>query len=225
MFRKSNNLQLIRQYLINCQNVNNSAINNAYNDLLIEEEDFKLLRDSIDNYDNFDNIQLATRLSTHDLLEFRRISSYLYRKNKKYKQSIELSKKDKLYKDAIETANESRDVELAEELLKWFVENQLKESFSACLYVCYELLKPDIVLEIAWRNQLMDYAMPYLIQFTREYSQRVEELEKKQVEVKDEPSIIQPPVQMNQPLMLTQSPWGYQPQQQQPMQSQYMYQY
>ena len=51
----------------------------AYNELLIDEEDFKSLRDSIDHFDNFDNIALAQRLEKHELLEFRRIAAHLYK--------------------------------------------------------------------------------------------------------------------------------------------------
>lgn len=29
---------------------------------------------------------------------------------------------------------------------------------------CYDLLRPDVILELAWRHNIMDFAMPYLIQ-------------------------------------------------------------
>ena len=54
-------------------------MNDAYNDLLIEEEDYKTLRDSIDSFDNFDNTGLAKRLEKHELLEFRRLAAHLYK--------------------------------------------------------------------------------------------------------------------------------------------------
>jgi clathrin heavy subunit-like protein len=54
-------------------------VNDAYNDLLIEEEDYKTLRDSIDSFDNFDNSGLARRLEKHELLEFRRLAAHLYK--------------------------------------------------------------------------------------------------------------------------------------------------
>jgi clathrin heavy chain len=54
-------------------------VNDAYNDLLIEEEDYKTLRDSIDSFDNFNNISLAKRLQNHELLEFRRLAAHLYK--------------------------------------------------------------------------------------------------------------------------------------------------
>jgi hypothetical protein len=54
-------------------------VNDAYNDLLIEEEDYKTLRDSIDSFDNFDNTGLAKRLEKHELLEFRRLAAHLYK--------------------------------------------------------------------------------------------------------------------------------------------------
>jgi hypothetical protein len=58
---------------------NLEAVNDAYNDLLIEEEDYKTLRDSIDSFDNFNNIGLARRLERHELLEFRRLAAHLYK--------------------------------------------------------------------------------------------------------------------------------------------------
>ncbi|KAJ3163550.1 hypothetical protein HDU86_000131 [Geranomyces michiganensis] len=208
MFQKSNNLPLIKPYLISVQQANNQAVNTAYNDLLIEEEDYKSLRDSIDNFDNFDNLALAQRLEKHELLEFRRIAAHLYKKNRRWKQSITLSKQDKLYKDAMETAAISRDTETAEELLQFFIESDKKECFAACLFTCYELLRPDVIMEIAWRNGLNDFAMPYFIQVTREYMTKIDRLEKsnsertqKEEEKEKQETTITPG--LGNPLMLT----------------------
>ncbi|KAF9962551.1 hypothetical protein BGZ72_003150 [Mortierella alpina] len=178
MFQKSDNLPLIKNYLVSVQSVNNLAVNTAYHDLLIEEEDFDRLRKSLDTYSNFDNIALAIRLEGHELLEFRRIAAHLFKRNKKWRQSMTLSKQDRLYKDAMETAAESRDTSVAEELLQYFVESGHKECFAACLYICYDLVRPDVVMELAWRHQLTDFAMPYMVQFTREYVSKVDRLEK-----------------------------------------------
>lgn len=62
--------------------MNIEAVNEAYNELLIEEEDYKTLRDSIDSFDNFNNIALAKRLEKHELLEFRRLAAHLYKASK-----------------------------------------------------------------------------------------------------------------------------------------------
>lgn len=80
------------------QSLNNKAINEALNSLLIDEEDYTGLRTSIDAFDHFDNIALAQSLEKHDLIEFRRIAAYLYKGNNRWKQSVELCKKDKLFK-------------------------------------------------------------------------------------------------------------------------------
>ncbi|CAF4543752.1 unnamed protein product, partial [Didymodactylos carnosus] len=104
------------------QNINNKAINEALNNLLIEEEDYQGLRNSIDAYDNFDNISLAQRLEKHELIEFRRVGAYLYKGNNRWKQAVELTKKDRLYKDSMTYAAESRQVEIAEELIAWFLD-------------------------------------------------------------------------------------------------------
>lgn len=74
------------------------AVNEALNGILIEEEDYQSLRSSIDAFDNFDNIQLAQELEKHELIEFRRISAYLYRGNNRWQQAVELCKRDHLYK-------------------------------------------------------------------------------------------------------------------------------
>ena len=108
MFRKSDNLPLIRSYLIAVQNLDIHAVNEAVHDLLIEEEDYQTLLDVIDQYSNFDHISLASRLEKHELLAFRRIAAHLYKVNKKWEDSINLSKSDKLYIDAIITASTSK---------------------------------------------------------------------------------------------------------------------
>lgn len=75
--------------------------------------------------------------------------------------------------DAMQYASESKDIELAEELLQWFLQEDKKECFAACLFTCYDLLRPDVVLETAWRHNIMDFAMPYFIQVMREYLSKV----------------------------------------------------
>uniref|UniRef100_A0A4W5P6Y9 Clathrin, heavy chain b (Hc) n=1 Tax=Hucho hucho TaxID=62062 RepID=A0A4W5P6Y9_9TELE len=172
-FMKTKQLSLVKPYLRSVQNHNNKGVNEALNNLFITEEDYAALRASIDAYDNFDNITLAQGLEKHELIEFRRIAAYLFKGNNRWKQSVELCKKDKLYKDAMQYASESKDVELAEELLAWFLEEDKKECFAACLFTCYDLLRPDVVLETAWRHNIMDFSMPYFIQVMREYLSKV----------------------------------------------------
>merc|ERR1719359_1635920 len=53
------------------------------------------------------------------------------------------------------------------------------ECFCACLYTCYDFVPPDVAMELAWRKNMLDYAMPYLIQVLREYTGRVDALDKK----------------------------------------------
>lgn len=68
---------------------------------------------------------------------------------------------------------ESKEAELAESLLQWFLEEDRKECFAACLFASYDLLHPDVVLELAWRHNIVDFAMPYFIQVMREYLGKV----------------------------------------------------
>ncbi|SOV19989.1 clathrin heavy chain,putative [Plasmodium sp. gorilla clade G2] len=50
-------------------------------------------KNSIDEYDNFNQTNLLNKLENHKLPEMRRIAALLYKKNKKYKEAINLSKK------------------------------------------------------------------------------------------------------------------------------------
>lgn len=119
MFEKSDNIPLIKPFLLNVQSQNKRAVNNAINDLLIEEEDYKTLRDSVENYDNYDPVDLTQRLERHELVFFRQIAASIYRKNKRWDKSIALSKQDKLFKDAIETAAISGKSDVVEELTRY----------------------------------------------------------------------------------------------------------
>ncbi len=69
---------------------------------------------------------LAMKIENHELLEFRRVAAALYKKNKRWAQSVSLSKADKMYKDAIDTAAESGDADLVEDLLRFFVSVQVR---------------------------------------------------------------------------------------------------
>ncbi|XP_042817740.1 clathrin heavy chain 2 isoform X5 [Panthera tigris] len=206
-FSKAGQLPLVKPYLRSVQSHNNKSVNEALNHLLTEEEDYQGLRASIDAYDNFDNIALAQRLEKHQLIEFRRIAAYLYKGNNRWAQSVELCKKDHLYKDAMQHAAESRDAELAEKLLQWFLEEGKRECFAASLFTCYDLLPPDVVLELAWRHNLVDLAMPYFIQVMREYLSKVDRLDASESLRKQEEHVVEPaPLLFGQQLMLTAGP-------------------
>uniref|UniRef100_A0A5F9DSZ0 Clathrin heavy chain n=1 Tax=Oryctolagus cuniculus TaxID=9986 RepID=A0A5F9DSZ0_RABIT len=110
-------------------------------------------------------------------------------------------------KDAMQHAAESRDAELATKLLQWFLEEGRRECFAASLFTCYDLLHPDVVLELAWRHNLMDFAMPYFIQVMREYLSKVDKLDAWDSLRKQEERMVEPaPLVLGQQLMLTAGP-------------------
>lgn len=184
--RKLNQLSLILPYLKSVQQHNSAAVNEAILEIYTEGEQFEELRNSIEEYDNFDQIALAQKLEKHELVEMRRIAALVFKKNKRYKQSIELSKQDMMYRDAMETAFESGNADLCESLLRYFVDNNHKECFAACLYTCYDYIRPDVALELAWRKGLTDFCMPYLIQVMREYTSRLDALDRKTLKKEEE---------------------------------------
>lgn len=48
----------------------------------------------------------------------------------------------------METAAQSGDPEIAEELLRFYVEQKERECFAAALFTCYDLIRPDVALEV-----------------------------------------------------------------------------
>merc|ERR1712157_371454 len=179
-------LKLGQDYLKSVQKDNISAVNEALNELFVEDEDYESLRKSIDGYNNFNMIALASKLATHELLEFRRISAYVYRCNKKWSQSIDLSKNDRVWKDCIDTANESADPEIIENLLRFFCEASEKECFGACLYTCFAHVSPDVVIELGWINGYHNFVMPFLVQTFRKTHLRLSSLEERTAPPKEE---------------------------------------
>jgi clathrin heavy chain len=186
LLRKNSALELSIEYLQAVQKENLTVVNEALNELYIAEEDTEALRASVDEYDNFDQLALAQKMEKHVLLEFRRIAAHVYRRNKRFGQSVELSKKDKMFKDAIDTAAMSNEREVSEDLLRHFVDIDDKACFTAALYSCYDLIRPDTVIELAWRNNMMDFAMPFMIQYMRHLHDKVEVLESRTAPPKEE---------------------------------------
>merc|ERR1711959_438174 len=153
----------------------------------------------------------AARLENHELVEMRRIAALL-------------SKKNRMFRDAMETARDSGIGDLCEELLRFFVDAGDKECFAACLYTCYDYIRPDVALELSWRHRMMDFGMPYLIQVVREYSSRLDALDKKSQKQEEEkekeksaandyvPEYVMPrlgnPMLMASPAMPQQQPFG-----------------
>lgn len=54
-----------------------------------------------------------------------------------------------LLQDAMETTAQSEDKSIAEELLHFFVDAGEKEAFAAMLFTCYDLVQPDVALEVS----------------------------------------------------------------------------
>src|SRR5258708_15837251 len=65
------------------------------------------------------------------------------------------------------TASVSGSTDIAEELLSYFVDIGNKECFAALLYICFDLLRSDVVEELSWQHALNDFYMPYKIQYQR----------------------------------------------------------
>jgi len=178
-------LPLCKPYLFKLQEKNVPEVNEAVNEILLLENNVDLLKESIKGHPKFDQLKLARKLEYAAAIEYRRISASLFRENKKFEQAVEISKRDKLWKDAIESASASRDPELVDFLSRYFLDNDLREAYTAVLLACYEFFPPALALEYSWTYAVMDFSMPFFIQTLDEISNRVmglEEINKQRVE-------------------------------------------
>lgn len=55
-------MHLVKPYMVAVQSNNVSAMNEALNELYVEDEDYERLRESVDMHDNFDQIGLAQKV-------------------------------------------------------------------------------------------------------------------------------------------------------------------
>lgn len=99
----------------------------------------------------------------------------------------------------METVAESSDPVLCEDLMRYIMTMQDKELFAAMLYTCYDLIKPDVALEVAWRQDLQEFVMPYFIQFVKDLTSRVEVVQKGTEDIKKKEDQ-KAEEQMNRPL-------------------------
>ena len=185
IMRRAGQLPLVKEYLLSVQKNDLQAVNEAVNELLIAEGDADGLRDSITSYTTFDQLALAGRLEKHEGTEFRRLAALIYKRNLKWQRAVALAKTDGLYDDAVGTAAQSGERAIAEDLLRYFVEEGATDYFSSCLETCKDLIRPDVAMEVAWRNKLTDAAMPYLIGVLRDYSTKVDLLMHERAEAQE----------------------------------------
>lgn len=78
------------------------------------------------------------------------------------------------------------------------------------LYACYDLLRPDVILEISWRNGLTDFTMPFMINMLAQQVKTIETLKKDNEERKAKEAASQKKEEdtpiLGSRLMLTQGP-------------------
>ena len=189
LMRKEGKLAMVKEYLLAVQGANLTAVNDAVNELAIEEEDHAALKTSLDMYDNCDQtLSRGIQCESHELIEFRRISSYIYQRNARWQQAIELSKRDGLTEGRHGSRREERRRRASSTNSSTsFIDQGNKECFaSPALCTCYDLLKPDEVMQKAWLKGLSDWVMPYMIQVMRDMNGKLEILMKDKAERNEE---------------------------------------
>merc|ERR1711871_533508 len=77
---KEGHLPMIKDYLQAVQHHNLQAVNDALHELYVEAGAYEAVRKSVETYDNVDLLKLAQELEKHELVEFRRLAAFVYKK-------------------------------------------------------------------------------------------------------------------------------------------------
>lgn len=80
LMKKTGYIELVLPFLKQVQMNNNQQVNETLNDVFLAQEDYESLWKSIRSNEQFDHQALAKVTQDHELVEFRRIAAYLYRK-------------------------------------------------------------------------------------------------------------------------------------------------
>jgi len=85
------------------------------------------------------------------------------------------------------------------------------------LYACYELIRPDLVLELSWRHGMQDFTMPYMINMLCQQTKKIAMLEsdneaRKAKEKEQEKTEDTTPILGGSRLMITAGPSSMAPQ-------------
>ena len=81
------------------------------------------------------------------------------------------------------------------------------------LYACNDLIRPDVVLELSWRNGLNDFTMPYMINMLSQQTKEIALLKadneaRKAKETEEKKTDDNTPILGASRLMITQGPGG-----------------
>lgn len=175
----NHDISIIQEFLESICEENIQVVNEALINLYIEKIQVEKLMKLILTCDNYDQASLSARLEKHPVNELRKLAVKILDKNSNYQQALSICQKEMLIDEAILVVYKSGKVALIEELLEFLLANGKKENFVACLYTCYEFLRPDTVMELAWKHNCLDATMPFFIQSLRDMANRIDTLEKK----------------------------------------------
>lgn len=173
-FKQTKLLPLIKGYLTTIQLNHSVIVNNALNELLLEEEDVEGLRISLAKSDKFDVNLLAKKLEAHELADFRRLAALLYKQSRQWGEAVALLIKEGSLKEAIILAAESRDRAVSEQLARKLAEAGKLQLFLGCCYACADSLYPDVIMECAWRRGWIELVLPFMCQVMRDLQDKVD---------------------------------------------------
>ncbi|XP_049848985.1 probable clathrin heavy chain 1 [Schistocerca gregaria] len=169
-------LPLIRPYLERIQKQKYTAqpALDALYEILISEEDYDAFNACIPHMSTPHMRQFSALLSSHPLVEFKRISANLYAHLGDYDRALDILSSNQLHLDLILVLSTSKRSQLAERFLFQYLSSPDNLSIAvSLLYHCYDILSPDVVLSHALRTNKLSWTWPYWVQFLRDSHEKL----------------------------------------------------
>lgn len=188
-------LRLVRQYEIEQMarpyfelliEENILEINNSLVQIYIKQKDADALIALVKKTITFDTYQtLDVLISEKQTPIMRRAAVTLYAALKKFDEGVEYAIKNRFYDEASSCAAASENGEKCENMLRMICSKEFpdekirKEIFTVAVSRFDKMVRADVVLELAWRFNMIDFAMPYLIGHMRAQSEKITHLEER----------------------------------------------
>lgn len=186
-------LPLITEYLELLVKENNADLHNALVEVYVTSYNAEALRKLLAATLNFDTGKLlAILMGEGQTDEMKKVAVVLYGKLKRYDDGVRYAIQNEFYEEAAECAAASQDVDQCEGLLRLVCSDDFpnkairREVFSICLLRCGNIVRGDIVMELAWIHDLMDNMMPFMIMTLRKNADTVEKLSQDLAETRNE---------------------------------------
>lgn len=168
-FKEKDVLFILDKSMRRCQaqNPGNLVVSTGLNDHLIQINDYYGLIDSIKKCPSIDAVTISENLKSSEQRHFRVLAAKLMANSGEFARALSILIEEDALIETLMILSQSSNVQYAEAILGRYSRIRNAVMFMAVSYVLYDLLRPDIIYELAQRSQFQELSMPLFCQILR----------------------------------------------------------